>query len=62
MVNDTLFVLFFYKNEDNPHLSMLNSTEAVIFLYIKFSEFIDKNRINEIYVKIIDQVNVRNFD
>ena len=36
--------------------------ETVIFLSIKFSEFIAKNMINEIYVKIIDRVNVRNFD
>ena len=41
---------------------MLNSMEAVIILYIKFSEIIAKNRINEIYVKIIDQENVGNFD
>ena len=33
MVNDTLFVLIFAKNEDNPHLNMLNSMETVIFKY-----------------------------
>ena len=40
---------------------MLNSMEAVFFLNIKFSEFIAKNMINEIYVKIIVKVNVRIF-
>ena len=40
---------------------MLNSMEAEFFLNIKISEFIAKNMINEIYVKIIVKVNVRIF-
>ena len=49
----------FSNNEGNLHLNMLNSMEAVIVLYIKVSEFIAKNRINEIFVTITDQVNVK---